>query len=262
MTDSPAVVWSCGGGTQSAAIAALICSGALPRPDASVIADTGREASETWRYLESVLQPNLKRAGVELVRLPHSFDGSGWNKVDVLGGKNKRTALVPAFTTHGATGGALTPLARYCSNEWKARPVERYYRSLGLNRGVIWIGFTIDEFHRMRSSNPAARWNHSYPLVDRRMTRGDCVSLVESMGWPAPPRSACWMCPYRTDAEWLHLKATDPEDFDAAARFEKSLQEVDPTLYLHRSGRELETVNFGGAQLELLDACTSGHCFT
>jgi hypothetical protein len=50
MTTDP-VVWSCGGGgVQRAAIAALIASGELPKPDVAAMADTGREASETWRY--------------------------------------------------------------------------------------------------------------------------------------------------------------------------------------------------------------------
>lgn len=36
-------LWSCGGGTQSAAIAALIVRGDLPKPDLSIIVDTERE---------------------------------------------------------------------------------------------------------------------------------------------------------------------------------------------------------------------------
>src|SRR4051812_11977214 len=84
-------VWSCGGGTQSAAIAALIVLGELPKPEAAVISDTGREASETWRYFESVLRPELAAVGVNLVRLPHSFDGTGWNTVDLFGGKDGGT---------------------------------------------------------------------------------------------------------------------------------------------------------------------------
>lgn len=256
------VTWSCGGGTQSAAIAALICNGELPAPAAAAIADTGREASETWRYYEQVLRPNLAAAGVDLVRLPHSFDGTGWNTVDLFGGQDGRTALVPAYTTHQGAD-RLSQTAKFCSNEWKARPVERYYRSLGFTGGRIWIGFSIDEFQRMRSFNPAEKWNQEYPLVDRRLTRGDCVALVRSMGWPSPPRSACWMCPYRTDAEWRHLKATDPEDFEQAVAFDAQLRAVDPTLYVHRSGLPLAEADIGEGQGDLFDVpCSSGHCFT
>lgn len=254
-------VWSCGGGTQSAAIAALIVRGDLPKPDAAVIADTGREASETWRYFQAVLRWQLARVGVDLVRLPHSFEGTGWNTVDLFGGKDKRTALIPAYTTH-AGAGPLKQASRYCSNEWKTRPVERYARSLGFTGGDVWIGFSLDEFERMRGRNPAARWNHAYPLIDRKLTRADCVALVAAIGWPSPPRSACWMCPYRTDAEWLHLKRTDPEDFLRAQEFERELQAVDPSLWLHRSGVALERAELNEQQGDLFAGCDSGGCFT
>lgn len=260
-----AVVWSCGGGTQSAAIAALIVRGDLPKPDAAAIADTGREASQTWRYFDSVLRPELARVGVDLVRLPHSFDGApGWNTVDLWGGEDGKTMLVPMYTTHGSKRSkGLSQSAKFCSNEWKSRPVERYYRSLGLSGGRIWIGFTIDELHRMRSFDAKAKWNHEYPLVDRRMDRGDCIAIVNRMGWPTPPRSSCWMCPYRTNTEWRHLRAIDPADFAAAIQFEQDAQAIDPTLYLHRSGVPLSSVNFNDTQADLLgDQCASGMCFT
>lgn len=62
-------LWSYGGGTQSAAIAALIVAGRLPRPDAVVIADTERERSTTWRYLEEVVAPTLRRIDLDVVPL-------------------------------------------------------------------------------------------------------------------------------------------------------------------------------------------------
>jgi hypothetical protein len=247
-------VWSCGGGTQSAAIAALIVRGELPKPDAAVIADTGREASETWRYFDAVLHPQLASAGVNLVRLPHSFEGTGWNTVDLY--DRRMMPLIPTFTSDGGQ------TRKFCSNEWKARPVERYYRSLGLTGGRIWIGFTIDEWHRARSFDPRAAWNHDYPLIDRRMNRADCLALVERMGWPAPPRSSCWMCPYRSDAEWLRLKRTDPADFDRAIALEREIQAIDADQYLHRAGRPLDTVNLNETQQDLFDSCGSGMCFT
>lgn len=253
-------VWSCGGGTQSAAIAALIVRGELPKPDVSVIADTGREASETWRYFNDILQPELKKVGVDLVRLPHSFDGDGWNTVDLWGGKDKTTALIPAFTT---LGDSIGQTSKFCSNEWKTRPTERYYKSKGLKGGNIWIGFSIDELHRMRSHDHDAKWNHWYPLVERRMSRGDCIALVEKMGWPKPPRSSCWMCPYRTKAEWKHLIATDPEDFQSAIGFDEELRTVDAALFVHKSALPLSQVNFDDSgQLDLVDQCASGMCFT
>jgi hypothetical protein len=261
---SETIVWSCGGGTQSAAIAALIVSGELPKPAAAAIADTGREASETWRYYDQVIRPELSAVGVDLIRLPHSFDGTGWNTVDIWGGEDRRTALIPAFTTYGGRTTLLSQTAKFCSNEWKTRVVERYYRSLGLTRGRVLIGFSIDEFQRMRSYDPEAKWNHAYPLIDLRMNRGDCVALVTlRMGWPAPPRSSCWCCPYRTDREWLHLKRTDPQDFIAAIHLDRELRAVDPSLFLHRSGVPLDSAELGEAQTDMfVGECNSGMCFT
>lgn len=249
------VVWSCGGGVQSAAIAALIVSRKLPKPDVAVMADTGREASETWRYFYSVLSPQLATVGVDLVLLNHEK----WSTVDLFGGAEESTALMPMFTNRTGTVGQTS---KYCSNEWKSRPIDRYVRSLGLERGVRWIGFSVDEFHRARSHDAAASWNQSYPLIDLRMTRADCQALVRRMGWPAAPRSSCWMCPYRSDTEWRHLKATDPGDFLMAKDVERWVQEKDPNLFLHRSCKPLGSADFGEAQGDLLDQCGSGMCFT
>ena len=252
-------VWSCGGGTQSAAIAALIVRGDLPEPDVSVIADTGREASETWRYYESVLKPELESVGVDLVRLPHSFEGTGYNTVDIWSGANKDTIVMPMYTDRDGAG----KLPKYCSNEWKSRPVDRYIRELGHKSGRIWIGFSIDEMERMRAHNPSAKWNHHYPLIERRLSRWDCISLVASMGWPEPPRSSCWMCPYRSDAEWAHLRRKDPQDFESAVNLEKELQQRDPNVYFHNSRKPLESVDFNESQEDLFSKpCASGMCFT
>jgi hypothetical protein len=253
------VVWSCGGGTQSAAIAALIVQGKLPKPDLSAISDTGREASQTWRYFELVLKPELAKVGVELHRLPHSFDGTGLNTVDLYSGADGDTVLMPMFTD---ISGEIGQTSKFCSNEWKSRPLERFYKSKGFTAGEIWIGFSIDELQRMRGFDPRQKWNHAYPLVDLRMTRGDCIALVERMGWPTPPRSSCWMCPYRSDSEWKHLKATDPEDFEMAVALEKEIQTKDPNLYFHRSAKPLAEANLGDDEPSLDLPCASGMCFT
>jgi hypothetical protein len=70
------------------------------------------------------------------------------------------------------------------------------------------------------------------------------------------------MCPYRTDAEWRHLKATDPGDFLMAQALEREVREKDANLFLHRSCKPLGAAEFGEAQGDLLDQCGSGLCFT
>jgi hypothetical protein len=254
-------VWSCGGGVQSAAIAALIVRGDIPVPELSVIADTGREATSTWDYFYTVLKPAFESIGERIYIIPHSFypdedKDESYNTVDLMSGKDKKTIVIPM---HTAQGGGILP--KYCSNEWKSRPVQRFIRKKGIENADLLIGFSIDELERTRTYYDSKPWQHIYPLIDLRMTRGDCMAVVEKMGWPEPPRSSCWMCPFRSSHEWRLLLDTD--DFDKAVQLERHLQKLDKDVYFHPSKVNLDKVDFSDNQDDLFaKECNSGHCFT
>lgn len=239
---------------QSTAIAALICQGRLPKPDLAVIADTGREYSPVWSYLCEVVQPALEAVGVVLHIAPHSLA-----TVDMWSGADGKTLLIPAFTDASGQQGMLS---KYCSQEWKTRVVQRFSRLQGISDADQWIGFTTDEMERMRVYHPNKAWQPVYPLVDLRLNRGDCISLVEKMGWPPPPRSACWVCPYRSDQEWKLMKQESPSDFKNAIKFELEARKVDPNIFLHKSMRPLAEVEFDDQPDLFAKPCASGMCFT
>lgn len=244
-------VWSCGGGTQSAAIAALICQGRLPKPDLAVIVDTEREKASTWHYLDTIIRPNLAQQGVMVERVPKSRFAT----VDLYGGEDDDTLLIPAFTTHSGTVGKLPT---YCSVEWKRRVTARWLRSKKIEQARVWIGISRDEMNRVRT--PQSSWMKEwYPLLfDVPMSRGDCVRLVtETMGWPKPPRSACWMCPNMSDDEWREM---DLEDFKKAVNFEREIRQKDSFIFLHEIGKPLDEVDFADRQGKLY-GCESGYCF-
>lgn len=254
-------VWSCGGGTQSAAIAALIILGKLPRPTVSVIADTEREKQSTWDYMDNVLNPNLAAVGVEIVRVPRS----AWmteNDPDVLTNWGSPGVLIPAFKLNEGAEEGRNP--GMCSDRWKKRIVQRYLRSIGIRDCNIWLGISGDELRRVRASREAWYQNR-FPLVfDVPMRRSECISLVmDVMGWPEPPRSSCWMCPNHDDNEWGRIKTQFPEEFQKACVFEIYMQKHRPDFYLHRSCKPLGEIDFDDKQMSLLDgACSSGYCFT
>jgi hypothetical protein len=247
-------IWSYGGGTQSAAIAALIVQGKLPKPDIAVIADTGREVSTTWDYLTNVIQPALD---FKIHVVPHSFDGTGYNTVDLWNGNG--TLLIPAYTSQ-VEGEREGMLRGFCSGEWKREPVRRFCREQGVDGGKLWIGFSTDEMQRCRTFNEKDKWQHTYPLIDLRMNRGDCIALVKRMGWPEPPRSACWMCPYRSDQEWKDIQ--DLPDFQQAVEFEESIQERDSKVWLHKSCQPINEVDLMDEPDLFSKPCDSGMCFT
>lgn len=220
-------VWSSGGGTQSAAIAALICKGEL-RPDIAVIIDTEREVQQTWTYHDAVIVPALSKVGVIL----HRVSKSKYAMVDLYGSGDK--LLIPAFTDKN---GRVGKLPTYCSNEWKARVVQRFCTDMipGAKGFDIWLGISRDEAHRMRSGQ-RGKWQYKHPLIDdgRLMNRRDCINLVKSMGWPEPPRSRCWMCPNQGREEWRDLKENHPDDYAKAMAFEKQIKVKDPNVMLRK----------------------------
>jgi hypothetical protein len=250
-------VWSCGGGTQSAAIAALIVQGRLPKPEYSIVVDTERERTSTWEYVDGVLIPELAKVGVELVRVPKSK----YATVDLFSLK-EGSLLIPTYTT---LSGAISKLRNFCSFEWKRYVIMRYLRDQGVKACFNWLGISTDELRRVRTGKTNWFRNH-YPLVyDIPMNRGECIALVKEMGWPKPHNSSCWMCPNMPDHEWLDIKENNPEDFERAVQFEREIREVDPYVYLHPQAVPLDRVDWSkakkvGAQLVL--GCDSGHCFS
>lgn len=242
-------IWSSGGGTQSSAIAALICQGEL-RPDLAIIVDTEREMSTTWDYLDKWVMPALEQTGVKLHRVAKSEHAT----VDLM---RNDDLLIPAFTTES---GEIGKLPTFCSNEWKQRVMRRWAVQQGVQQADIWLGFTIDELKRV--TQPVGKWQNRYPLIERRMTRGDCIALCKRMGWPEPPKSSCWMCPNKTHAGWKWQRENALADFIKAGAFEAEIQKVDPDVWLTDTGRPLLELDFENSDDLFTGRCESGMCFT
>ena len=115
----------------------------------------------------------------------------------------------------------------------------------------MWLGISLDEIGRMKPSRE--RWvKHRWPLVDIRMTRQDCIDWFAS-SYPQRhlPRSACVICPYRSDEHWLELKHAEPTSYDEAVKFDRWLRSsrnnpvrvlLNGRPYLHSSRRPLASV--------------------
>ena len=90
---------------------------------------------------------------------------------------------------------------------------------------IIWIGMSIDEVGRVKDST--VYWSvNRWPLIEKNMSRNDCVRWLKNRGFAEPPKSACIGCPYHDDEYWMELKENDPDEFQDAVRYELELQEV------------------------------------
>lgn len=259
-------VWSCGGGTQSCAIAVLIIQGKLPKPDCAVIADTGYETQRTWDYMEKWLVPNLAKVGVTL----HKVKASEYSYSPYIihkpraGSKNEFLHNLPVFTLRD---GVKAKLRNYCTSKWKIEVIGRYIKK-NFNKtrkdSTHWIGFSFDEQRRWVKASLSDEYKRgliSFPLVDLRITRQQAIKIVEDYGWPTPPRSACYLCPNHSDAEWRLLKDERPDEFAMAVEIEKELQKYDPEAWLHSSCKPLDQVIFSQPEDMFSRPCDSGLCF-
>lgn len=255
MPDERAVIHSYGGGVQSAAMAVLVVTGKLPRPERIIMADTGREAALTWRYLDDSIQPMLRCIGLTVEIAPHSLA-----TVDMYARSGDGRPQVPAYD---AAGGRLP---NYCSVEWKRRVVHRWLRreGYGPRRPVIqWLGISTNEIHRVKPS--AIRWaSIEHPLIGLGLSRADCIRIVERHGLPTPPRSSCYMCPFRSDAEWLALRQREDGDWQRAVAVDDEIRSAgngSGDLFLHRSLVPLRDATFRHErQTDLFDVCEEGRC--
>lgn len=246
------LILSNGGGTQSTALIALIVQGRLPRPDYVVTADTGREKTQTWEYIEQVHRPALEALGVPVVIVPPSYRRHDLTKSGHV--------LMPMYTTQN---GRVSKLPTYCSNEWKKRPVMRWLREQGVKQATQWLGISIDESDRMKPSG--VQWlTNAFPLIDLGISRDGCYQLVREMGWPEPPKSSCWCCPHMGDPQWRHMRQHYPADFAAAVEVERKVRERDPHVFLHRSAKPLGLVPWDEQRGLFEDdqlTCTSEGCW-
>jgi hypothetical protein len=244
-------VWASGGGVQSAAIAALIVQGKL-RPDLAIIVDTEREQSTTWQYMDDVITPALHKVGVIL----HRVRKSEFEHRDLYGGKDSNILLMPTFTTKSGTIGKKP---NFCSSYWKREVIKRWVNSHGVKSIDTWLGISVDEMQRIQVEK-SSKWANRYPLIEAKMNRSDCMSLVASMGWPSPPRSSCWMCPNHTQQEWREIRMR-PTDWIAAVSLEREVRKIDPHVFFHHDCVPLDEANLDEDNGVLFGHCDSGHCF-
>lgn len=260
--------FSYGGGVQSTAALVLAVQGQIDFPT-FLFANVGDDSEhpDTLRYVREVAMPYAAAQGIELVELRHTRkDGTEETLYRKLTRPGSRSTGIPIYLE-----GSGAPGRRSCTAEFKVRRIAVWQRRHGATKddpAVTGLGISLDEFHRARTDSGIATQVLAYPLLDLRLTRQDCVNIIQRAGLPVPPKSSCWFCPFHSIATWRRLQNARPDLFDRAVELERTLSERsdrDPDrgrVFLTRALRPLDQA-LAGTQHELEfidDACESGFC--
>ena len=253
-------VLSLGAGVQSTTLALMAAHGEIgPMPDAAIFADV--EDSEPASVKEQV---SFLSSGNVLPFPVHIVSAGSLSSELILasGGAAKAHGRPPFFVK--TTGRVRGQVSRQCTGDYKITPLRREQRRLlGYKprqripdaQAEVWIGISTDEI--VRAGAAFDNWAvNRYPLLEKGMSRTDCISWLVRHGYPVPDKSACTFCPYRSDAEWRRLKLEDPESWLQACKIDEAVRELyapgsqrsPAQFFVHSSLKPLAEVDLSTAE--------------
>ena len=277
-----------GWGIQSFTLAAMVALGELEPVDAAIHADTTHERSATYDFARC-WTPWLQERGVNVVTVGDPEQAAKAQTQD---------SEAPFFTvkTQDDYGGVFIPahsdtdrggmLRRQCTNRWKIQPIRRWLQAQRLRRLEIriaqrvfyglepkyetlepveqWLGISLDEAERMKPSD-VKYITHRWPLIERRMSRNDCIAWLGRHDLEIPVKSACVFCPYHNRRAWWDMKRENGADWQKAVKVDEAIRKARPPydLFVHPDLIPLRDVKspMDHGQLEMFSEECSGYCF-
>lgn len=225
------IVWSCGGGVQSTAIAALIYKGEIPLPDYAVMVDTGYEKSYVMDYVRNIIIPKMAEVGLVL----NIIKTSDYVKQKII--TDEGFCIIPVFKKIKNNS---CKLHTCCNDKWKVGVIRKWLLKQGVEQYRSLIGISTEESHRQRKAHKKY-YTNTYPLIGMGLNRDDCINYIcEVAGWKEPERSSCIICGQQDDGEWWKMAMIYRDDFKKAVETEKQIQLTNPNIFLHRKCKPLD----------------------
>ena len=247
-------VISLGWGVQSWTIAAMVALGELPPVDFAIHADTTHEASWTYAFAEKHT-PWLEAHGVKVVTVKP-------DQRRLKAFAEYKGVFIPAYTLTENRNGQLR---RQCTGDWKIAPMRRHFQKVRNGKPLeMWLGITTDEIQRAKTSDVQYIQNR-WPLIEKDMSRFDCMAWLNDHGLEIPKRSSCTFCPYHDTATWKIIMASEP-DRREAIEHDSAIRKVRPPfdLFIHPARVPIDEIDLRSAeeqgQMSLWDNECDGIC--
>lgn len=185
-------------------------------PDLILFADTGGERPETYEHLKQVSEWCVKNGFPEIITVQQVNKHGEKITLEGLCLKNK---MLPSIA-YGYKGCSLkhkrAPQDKYVNNYQSAKKI---WKSGG--KVTKFIGYDFDEQRRAKIKDDD-KYIYSYPLIDWKWGRDECIEAIEKEGIKKPGKSACFFCPSSKPKEILELKEKHPELLERAVAMEKN----------------------------------------
>ena len=243
---------SLGAGVQSSTMLLMALEGEFEsKPDCAIFADTQDEPAEVYAQLKYLKE----RSG----DFPIYTVTKGKLSDSVLSLVD-RFISIPTYGDRGGMG------RRQCTREFKITPINKKcrelfgavkYQRIPINSVQMWIGISLDEVQRMKHNRE--RWiENRWPLIEKRMTRHDCLLWLKKHGHPIPPKSACIFCPFHDNKTWQRMKDEQPNEFRKVIEIDRELNKRGE--YLHRKLQPIDEISFVKKEESLFDNECEGIC--
>ncbi len=263
-------IFSSGGGVQSTAALVLAAQGKIDYP-VFVFANTGDDSEhpDTLDYVNNVSIPFAKKNEIGFIVRQKRRMGK-YEHQTILGEvhRRKRSVPIPARMSNGKPGN------RTCTIDFKIRVIDKFIAEELQHNGSVTVGLGIstNEIQRAKNRNPEKIRGFiktiEYPLIELGLNRSQCLRIIADAGLPVAPRSACYFCPFHTQAEWIRLRHDRPDLFDKAVEIEQFINEKRKAVlkrdkvWLHQFLRPLDEAVGLQMTFDDLENCEDGYCFT
>jgi len=127
-----------------------------------------------------------------------------------------------------------SPRARYCTGEFKIKPIDDFLSEVG--DVELMIGLNYDERDRVGNHGLKPNVKYTYPLIENEITRKKCIEFLKPYNLepkfpPYMQRGGCVGCFYKSKKEFYAMAHLSPDEFKEVEDIEIEIQDKRGKFY-------------------------------